>query len=79
VALAAGRVLVTGGKDATGALRSAEVFDPVTARFTATGPMILPRYKHAAVRLDDGTVMIVGGSDARDFRARYTSTEIRTR
>jgi WD40 repeat protein len=34
------------------------------------------RYKHAAVILNDGNVLIVGGSDNRDWRGKYNSAEI---
>lgn len=65
-ALADGRVLVTGGADdADGpALRSAEVFDAVTSRWTVTGAMSVPRIGHSATRLHDGRVLIAGGSAA---------------
>ncbi|MFQ5668816.1 MAG: Kelch repeat-containing protein [Candidatus Binatia bacterium] len=76
LALADGRVLVTGGHRARGEiLTSAEIFDPGTGEFHPTGDMGVPRHKHAAVLLADGRVLIVGGSDARDYRGRYTTTE----
>ena len=62
-----GRVLVTGGigQDAQGsnvALASAEVYDPATGTFAATAnDMGSVRYFHAASRLADGRVLIVGG------------------
>jgi hypothetical protein len=71
-----GRVLVTGGSADGRVHRSAEAFDPRTGRFRRVAPMTLARHKHAAVTLRDGRVLVVGGSDARDFRGRYASAEL---
>jgi hypothetical protein len=38
--------------------------------------MSRPRYKHAAVLLRDGTILIVGGSNEQDGFGRYESAEI---
>jgi Galactose oxidase, central domain/Kelch motif len=69
VVLQDGRVLVAGG-DATGTtgsvLNGAELFDPATEMWTPTGSMTVRRHKHGAVTLNDGRVLIVGGSDERD-------------
>lgn len=71
VALADGRVLVTGGsdeRDNRGAYRSAEIFDSHadggTGRFARTGDLRLARYKHAgtSVLLPDGSVLVAGGA-----------------
>jgi Galactose oxidase, central domain/Kelch motif len=76
-----GRVLVTGGSS-SGRFpnetieASAEIYDPATGRFKPTGNMLTPRYKHAAALLADGRVLIVGGSDNRDWRGKYASAEI---
>jgi sugar lactone lactonase YvrE len=69
-----GRVLVTGGLPkgipapprisvnySTAPLASAELYDPATGSFTATGNMLFPRAGHAAVRMRDGKVLIVEG------------------
>jgi hypothetical protein len=57
-----GKVLVTGGQNATGVLASAEIFDPATGMFNATGNMGTARVGHTATLLKDGTVFITGGS-----------------
>jgi len=63
VLLANGRVLITGGIGAGGAvLASAETFDPVTRAFTPTGSMTAARRSHAMHLLDDGRVLLVGGA-----------------
>ena len=74
-----GRVLIAGG--GTGdrsdrvALASAELYDPRTGRFTATGSLAQRRYKHGAVALPDGDVIILGGSDERDYSGKLNSVE----
>ena len=49
---------------------------PARGVFTATGNLTIPRHKHAAALLPDGSVLIVGGSDRRDSRGQYDSAEI---
>lgn len=60
-----GRVLVTGGySDYRGYPdrdRSAELYDPATSTWTATGAMSLPHYGGTATLLLDGTVLLAGG------------------
>ena len=63
-----GRVLVAGGSTDgafTAALSTAELYDPRTGTFTATGSMTTPRFEHTATLLRDGRVLIAGGSDGR--------------
>ncbi len=38
--------------------------------------MSVPRYKQAAIVLPDGNVLIVGGSNGRDWQGRYAESEI---
>jgi N-acetylneuraminic acid mutarotase len=75
-----GKILVAGGhkdrrEDMT-VYSSAEVYDPATGTFSATGDMTTVRHKHAASLLPDGNVLIVGGSDKRDWRGKYASAEV---
>jgi hypothetical protein len=65
-----GTVLVAGGLRNSGpagtdvvSQAAAERFDPKTNTFSAVGSMTYPRANHAAVRLQDGRVLVVGGSD----------------
>ena len=80
VRLADGRVLVFGGhvgrRENMQLYTSVEVFDPVTGKFSDAGHMDVRRHKHDAVLLPDGNVLITGGTDERDFRGRYNSSEI---
>lgn len=75
-----GRVLIAGGHagrhEAIRIYSSAEVYDPATGRFVKVGDMTIPRHKHDAVRLRDGRVLIVAGSDERDDAGLYRSTEV---
>jgi len=66
-ALPGGQVLVVGGmSDEYGGetLASAELYDPATDTWSLTGPLGTPRGHHTASLLRDGTVLVVGGSDA---------------
>ena len=57
-----GRVLVAGGMRRNQEFyKSAELYDPATKKFQATGEMNLARVGHAAVLLRSGKVLIVGG------------------
>ena len=60
--LLSGKVLVTGGTGSSGALASAEIFDPTAGTFTTTGAMTQARIGHSATLLDTGKVLVAGGS-----------------
>lgn len=75
-----GRVLVAGGhngrRERLTLLTSAELYDPATGAFSASGEMGVRRHKHDGVLLEDGQVLITGGSDERDDRGQYRSSEL---
>lgn len=57
------RVLVTGGSGVDGKpLASAELYDPSTGRWLATGALAQPRISHSAILLLDGKALVLGGS-----------------
>ncbi len=62
-----GEVLVAGGNDINGTcscttfVSSADLYNPATNIFTATGALNVARYAHTATVLQDGTVLVVGG------------------
>jgi hypothetical protein len=67
--LSNGKVLLTGGFVAAGGGSptddaSAELYDPATGKFAATGSMSQKRDSHTATLLQDGTVLVAGGEDA---------------
>jgi len=83
--LADGKVLIAGGDFGAGgssgssALATAELYDPATGRFVATGAMTTPRRSHTATLLNNGNVLIAGGvsysvSGAQIFLAAPSST-----
>jgi hypothetical protein len=77
--LANGQVLIgagsTGRSINEAVTETAELFDPATNRFIPTGNLATPRHKHAAVRLRDGKVLVIGGADSR-LRGFYNSAEL---
>lgn len=74
-----GKVLIVGGGNAVApdrhTLASAELFDPATRSFAPTGALVQKRYKHGAIALPSGDVLIVGGSDERDYGGKLRSVE----
>jgi len=68
--LSDGKVLIAGGgvsnqqdgSEADLTLSSAELYDPDTGTFSATGALTTPRVSHTATLLNNGTVLIAGGA-----------------
>lgn len=75
-----GRVLVTGGSDSidngAASLASCEVFDPATGTFAATTSMLNGRQAHTATLLNDGRVVVTGGSGVFQSLSALASVEI---
>ena len=66
-----GKVLVAGGESSADddgkASRAAELYDPTSGKWTATGNLLQARWDHTATLLPDGRVLVVGGqSNPRD-------------
>jgi hypothetical protein len=80
VRLLDGRALIVGGHRGRRAdltlYASAEIYDPASGAFRRVGDMRIRRHKHDAILLPDGQVLITGGSDERDDRGVYDSSEL---
>jgi hypothetical protein len=77
VTLDSGLVLLVGGADETGQpLATAELYDPTTDGFVATGTMSVARQIETATRLPDGRVLVAGGTSNGSFTAALASAEI---
>jgi len=64
-----GLVLIAGGFGSSGALASAELYNPVNGTFMSTGSLNTARGQHTATLLQNGTVLILGGTDGNSSLA----------
>jgi hypothetical protein len=63
--LRSGLVLVTGGRNAAGAVvKTCDLYDEVAGTWAATSAMGIERERHVAVLLADGRVLVAGGKNA---------------
>ncbi|MGI6524726.1 MAG: kelch repeat-containing protein [Bdellovibrionota bacterium] len=62
VLLANGKILLSGGRNASGTvLTSSEIYDTALTKSTAVADMLSPRQNHTLTLLPDGRVLAVGG------------------
>ncbi|WP_158622213.1 kelch repeat-containing protein [Corallococcus sp. CA047B] len=61
--LPTGQILVTGGRNTTGTLATAELHDRAGGHGPGTSFMLLPRARHTATLLASGRVLVTGGTD----------------
>lgn len=81
VLLPKGKVLLAGGTTGSTSdwtfLSSAELYDPVTRRFTGASSMMVPRASHTATLLSNGQILIAGGHVGRGAAIQiYATAEI---
>src|SRR5436305_1915604 len=58
-----GKVLIAGGRDDTGILNSAELYDPATGTWSLIGKLNIARSLPTATLLPSGKVLVVGGEN----------------
>ncbi|HEV7804602.1 MAG TPA: kelch repeat-containing protein [Solirubrobacteraceae bacterium] len=72
--LANGRVLVTGGSNASGIVASAQLYDPVSATWSVAGSMHEARAHHTATLLKSGKVLVTGVDLNQGSATEYAGT-----
>jgi hypothetical protein len=75
-----GAVLIVGGGScdcpSKTVYNETELYQPSAGKFVLVGSLGTARYKHTAVLLADGNVLVAGGSDAHDWRGQLDSAEL---
>lgn len=73
-----GKVLVTGGTDGTGPLKTIEIYNPDANEFYPSPDplMAVNRAHHCAVRLQNGDVLVAGGTTTNDVGDVNAGVEI---
>lgn len=75
-----GRVLLVGGTGTSGGtggpLTSTEIYDPAAGVTTDAGRLSQARTNHAATRLSDGRVLVVGGAGGANADTSLSSAEV---
>jgi WD40 repeat protein len=69
VLLPNGTILIAGGETSTSALKTAEIFDPLTDTFSPIEEMTSARWAFTATLLQNGKVLIAGGYDNTNAQA----------
>lgn len=73
VALADGKILVTGGENLTTWLGQTEIFDPTTGIWSSTGALATARSRLSAVKLNNGKVLATGGATSGSTSAKVNA------
>jgi hypothetical protein len=79
VRLSDGRVLLAGGRiynQSAEPTATAEIYNPASGTFAFTGTMTTPRFNHTATLLDNGKVLIAGGTSSSLTLAPLASAEL---
>jgi len=74
-----GKVLLAGGaggSDNSSILDTAELYDPATGTWSATGRLRGARYAHTATPLQNGKVLVAGGSNDGDLASTLDTAEL---
>jgi len=77
--LPSGKVLITGGIDCPttcSVYNTAELYDPGSGTFTATGSMSVARSGQTATLLSNGNVLVAGGADCVSSCVNYNTAEV---
>jgi hypothetical protein len=80
-ALDDGKVLIAGGQGPpisgqAEALATTEIYDPAVDSFRKSNDMSDARFNHAAVKLPDRTIMVVGGAGGQNGDTSLTTAEV---